>query len=73
MLYTIQVYLLVAVPVFALAGLLILALFVWTKLQEYAHARRAMKQIVTRVSVSHHRIPATAQLHSSTARSLGAA
>jgi flagellar basal body-associated protein FliL len=47
MLYLLQIYLLVAVPVFALAGAFILALFVSNKVQEYAQARRAMKRIVT--------------------------
>jgi hypothetical protein len=47
MLYLLETYLLVAVPVFALAGAFILALFVSNKVQEYAQARRAMKRIVT--------------------------
>jgi len=47
MLYLLQIYLLVAAPVFALAGTFILALYVSNKVQEYAQARRAMKRIAT--------------------------
>jgi hypothetical protein len=42
-----QVYLLVAVPVFALAGALSLTLFVWSSIRDYARARRAIRQIST--------------------------
>ena len=47
MLYLLQIYLLVAAPVFALAGAVILAMFVTSKLLEYAQARRAIKRIAT--------------------------
>jgi hypothetical protein len=50
MIYMLQVYLLVAVPVFALAGVLTLALVVGTKIQDYVRARRAMRQIVLTTS-----------------------
>ena len=50
MIYMLQVYLLVAVPVFALAGVLTLALVVWARIQDYARARRAMRQIVLAAS-----------------------
>jgi hypothetical protein len=44
--YMLQVYLLVAVPIFVLAGLLTLALFVWSTMKDYARARRELRRIV---------------------------
>ena len=46
MMYMLQVYLLVAVPVFVLAGLLTLALFAWSTMKDYARARRELRRIV---------------------------
>ena len=50
MMYMLQVYLLVALPIFALAGALTLGLSIYGKVQEYARARRAMRQIVLAAS-----------------------
>ena len=71
MIYMLQVYLLVAVPVFALAGLLTLTLFIWTKLQDYMRAQRAMRQIVHAAPGSLRDLPAIDNFHGS--RTLGAA
>ena len=46
MMYMLQVYLLVAVPVFALAGMMTLGLAAYMKVQDYLRARRVMRQIV---------------------------
>ena len=52
MFYMLQIYLLVAVVVFAAAGIFMLPFFVYAKLQDYARARRAMRQIVLTASRS---------------------
>jgi len=45
MMYMLKVDLLVAAIVFGFAGSLILALFAWSKAQEYARALRVMQRI----------------------------
>jgi hypothetical protein len=50
MIYMLRIYTLVAVPIFALAGTLILALAAWNEARQYALARRAMHRITSQVS-----------------------
>jgi hypothetical protein len=45
MIYMLKVYMLVAVPVFGLAGAAILALTAWRAASEYAEARRRMDRM----------------------------
>ena len=63
MIYMLQVYLLVAIPVFILAGLLTLALFVWSTMKDYARARRELRRIVLVNSGRPTALPAIDQLH----------
>jgi hypothetical protein len=63
MMYMLQVYLLVAVPVFVLAGLLTLALFVWSTMKDYARARRELRRIVLVHSGGAAASPAIDRLH----------
>jgi hypothetical protein len=49
MIYMFKVYALVAVPVFGLAGVLILTLLAWKQAKEYAAARQIMRRITPRV------------------------
>jgi hypothetical protein len=45
MIYMLKVNVLVAAVVFGFAGLLILAMFVWTEAKQYMHALRAMRRV----------------------------
>ena len=45
MVYMFKVLIIVAAPVFAIAGATLLALIVWDEMKQYARARRAMQRI----------------------------
>ena len=50
MIYMLRIYTLVAVPIFALAGTLILILAAWNEARQYALARQAMRRITSQVT-----------------------
>jgi hypothetical protein len=52
MLYMLQIFLVVAIPIFVLAGSVLLSMIAWTEMKDYARARIAMRRIVTRVGSS---------------------
>jgi hypothetical protein len=43
--YMIEVFLVVSIPIFVLAGTVLLGLIAWTQLKDYARARLAMHRI----------------------------
>ena len=45
MLYWLQVYLLIAIPIFVLGGTVLLTLMAWAMLKEYVRSRLAIRQI----------------------------
>jgi hypothetical protein len=45
MIYMLKVNMLVAAVVFGFAGMLILAMFVWTEAKRYVHALHAMRRV----------------------------
>ena len=55
MMYMLKINMLVAAIVFGAAGLVILALFVWTEAKEYANALAAMQRIPADRSREHSR------------------
>src|SRR5215471_586333 len=60
MIYMIKVFILVAVPIFGLAGALILALLAWDKVGQYARARRKMRRLKAGASIEGVAISPTA-------------
>jgi len=48
MIYLLLVFVLVTVPILALAGMILLGLFIWSELQDYARARYAMRHVAER-------------------------
>ena len=45
MIYMIEVFLVVSIPIFVLAGAVLLTLIAWTEAKDYARARLAMRRI----------------------------
>ena len=54
MFYMFQVFLVVSVPIFVVAGVVLLFLMAWTEVKDYAHARIAMRRAAGQASSQSH-------------------
>ena len=50
MFYMLQVFLVVSIPIFVLAGTVLLSMIAWTALRDYVRAHIVMRPVTTQIS-----------------------